>query len=353
MEAKKQTPTVRDYSVFNDISRWFDELDLRNRDDKSGFIDKSNTRATYERHIKEFFNYHCSKDIEYLIENDVIIKKSDLMDYRTYLAKNKNNTNTTINNKIAALKSLIKFLESEHGCDSTVFNFRPLPTEKNPAGSFEGIPEAEEFAEAAFIHERQNRLMKKLYILFSVRTGARKSEVLRVKWEDIAYSSKYDCYLVNFKKTKQKKARPVGISNSFYKELLTLKDEYGNHELIFHKLTVDSINDMWHRVCKVLNIPQERNIRPHSLRNTATNFSYNMSGDIKKVAAFSGHKNINVLNDHYLSNERDYSQDPGVLIDQAKDIDFLDSVTLEQFRQFFLESDVSIQKKLKKFLELK
>ncbi len=353
MEVKMQTPSVRDYSIYNDINRWFDELDLRNRDDKSGFIEKSNTRTTYERHIREFFNYQVDKDIEYLSEDDVIIKKNDLMDYRTYLAKNKNNTNATINNKIAALKSLIKFLESEHDCDSSIFNFRPLPTEKNPAGSFEGIPEAEEFAEAAFIHERQNRLMKKLFILFSVRTGARKSEVLRVKWEDITYSSKHDCYLVNFKKTKQKKARPVGISNSFYEELLTLKSEYGEHELIFHKLTVDSINDMWHRVCRVLNIPQERNLRPHSLRNTATNFSYNVSGDIKKVAAFSGHKNINVLNDHYLNKERDYSQDPGVLIDQDIDIDFLDSVTLGQFRQFFLECDVSICKKLKKFLELK
>ncbi|MBP3047308.1 hypothetical protein J9345_11595 [Bacillus subtilis subsp. subtilis] len=45
MEVKKQTPSVRDYSIFNDINRWFDELDLRNRDDKSGFIEKSNTRT--------------------------------------------------------------------------------------------------------------------------------------------------------------------------------------------------------------------------------------------------------------------------------------------------------------------
>ncbi|MCC9021766.1 tyrosine-type recombinase/integrase [Bacillus nakamurai] len=350
METQKITPSVRDYSIYNNINRWFDELDLRNRDQETGAIEKSNTRATYERHVREFFCYYVAKDIEYLTENDLAIKKSELYDYRNHLAKNKNNSNSTINNKVAALKSMIKYLESEHNCDASVFNFRPLPTEKNPSGSFEGISEADEFAEVAFVTERQNRLMKKMFILFSARTGARKSEVLRVKWEDIVYSEKHQCYLVNFKKTKQKKARPVGISTAFYEELLLLKKEYGDQEVIFHKLTVDSIQDMWSRVCGVMGIPKERKITPHSLRNTATNFSYSVNGDIKKVAAFSGHRNINVLNDHYLNNERDYSQDPGVLIDQKEDMSFLEGVTLEQFKDFFLKSDAHIQKKLKNFL---
>ncbi|NMV98005.1 tyrosine-type recombinase/integrase [Bacillus velezensis] len=350
MEAQKKASTLRDYSIFNNINRWFDELDLRNRDQETGEIEKSNTRATYERHIREFFNHYAAKDIEYLTESDLAIKKSDLYDYRTHLAKNKSNSNSTINNKIAALKSMIKYLESEHECDASVFNFRPLPTEKNPAGSFEGISEADEFAEAAYVTERQNGLMKKMFILFSARTGGRKSEVLRVGWDDITYSEKHQCYLVNFKKTKQKKARPVGISTAFYEELLLLKQEYGEHELLFHKLTVDSIQDMWNRVCRVMGIPKERKITPHSLRNTATNFSYSVNGDIKKVAAFSGHSNINVLNDHYLNNERDYSQDPGVLVDQKEDMSFLDEVTLEQYKEFFLKSDMYIQNKLKMFL---
>lgn len=58
MGAQKKASTLRDYSIYNNINRWFDELDLRNRDRETGEIEKSNTRATYERHIREFFNHY-------------------------------------------------------------------------------------------------------------------------------------------------------------------------------------------------------------------------------------------------------------------------------------------------------
>lgn len=59
--------------------------------------------------------------------------------------------------------------------------------------------------------------MKKMFILFSARTGGRKSEVLRVGWDDITYSEKHQCYLVNFKKTKQKRLGQLEFPQLFMK----------------------------------------------------------------------------------------------------------------------------------------
>lgn len=129
---------IRKYRVFDDILAFLKEKDTdssagnikgynKNKKKKSKYGLHSNTAVNYLSDIKQFFWFYCKTEIEFLKEEHLSFKRSDVLAFKHYLEHNKGATNTTINRKIAALKSLhgeLKRLYPDYVEDDPFYNVK-------------------------------------------------------------------------------------------------------------------------------------------------------------------------------------------------------------------------------------
>lgn len=324
--------------VYDDVCIFLKELESSSRSE--------NTRKAYETDIREFFHVVRGKPKGFelnLTEEDLIFKRNDILEYRQHLIEKGDITNSTINRKITALKSLYENLAAnDYKVNTKIFNIKSLKGKINSYGNLSQT-EAERFAEMAFIIERQSKEEKRLVILFAIRTSLRKEEILNVKWEDISY--KDGVYVVN-SIGKGQKERNVAISSKLYNELLVLRNE--ESEYIFN-ISTDSIDDMMKRLKKKMNIDPKRNIVFHSFRKVAIDWEIENTGDYKKAIMQSGHGSMDVMHKHYVDKNIDYSQLAGVRMDEEIDLSFVDKLTIEDFREFIMNGDQRLQRELKNY----
>jgi hypothetical protein len=85
---------LKSYEVYSDVLAFFDEFDQKSNDKRQNRVgknEKSSTRISYEKNIREFFKILINKEIEHLTEDDLkIIKKRDVIAYRKTLQENGN-----------------------------------------------------------------------------------------------------------------------------------------------------------------------------------------------------------------------------------------------------------------------
>jgi site-specific recombinase XerD len=166
MLPQEKVTELKGYEVYQDIIAFFEEFDQKNNDKRQNRIsknEKSSTRISYEKNIREFFSIVLNKEIQHLTEDDLkIIKKRDVIAYRKQLQEN-GNSNSTVNQKMASVKSLSKFLNSEYDINPAVFELKRLDEVTQHYGIMNQT-EAEMFAEAA-LSEREKPFLKKMLIL--------------------------------------------------------------------------------------------------------------------------------------------------------------------------------------------
>lgn len=339
--AEKVTQLHRS-GVYEDICIFLEELN------SSG---SSNTRIGYESDIREFFRVMRQKpekqEINFLTEDDLVFKRNDILQYRQYLISKGDLVNSTINRKMAALRSLFESLAAnDYKVNPKVFHLKNLKEKVNSYGNMSQT-EAERFAETVFQTERQFKQDKRLLILFAIRTSLRKEEILNVKWEDI--TPKDGVYVVN-SIGKGQKERNVAISANLYNELLKLKKE--DSEYVFN-LSKDAIDDMMQRLKKKLNIDPKRNIAFHSFRSVAIDWEIESTGDYKRAIMQSGHSSMDVMHKHYVDKNIDYSQLAGVRMEGEIVLSFINELGIDDFKEFIINSDTKTQAALKKFIEEK
>lgn len=332
--------------LFDDIEAFLNELEVHSK----------GTRISYESDIRKFFRTLKNKEIEHLTIDDLTFKKKDIINYRKYLMDELELSNNTINNKITSVKSMYDFLSSEYEVNANVFNIKTLKVQSNPYGSLSQT-EAERMAEVAYETEREDGYLKKMLILFAVRSSFRKNEILNVKWSD--FEEEKGVYKVKTVVGKGQKQNTTAISAKLYNQIFELKEMNkgrkwsGDPEIVF-QISPAAIDKMMARLREKMGIPKERNVVFHSFRGIAIDFSLEMSnGNITEAAIHANHSSTATTFKHYVNKTKDYTQTPGVRMDQQFDLSFLEEVSIEDLKDFIKQSSLKVQMDLKDFLKKK
>ncbi|PLR99551.1 tyrosine-type recombinase/integrase [Bacillus sp. T33-2] len=348
---------LKETNLYDDIMAYFDELDNQVLNDdrykKNNKQEKSPTRISYEKNIREFFRIVLNKEIEHLIIHDLDLKKRDIISYRKQLLDN-GNANGTVNQKLSSVKSLFNFLSAEYELNTAIFNLKRLKDNPNSYGHLSQT-EAERFAEVAFETEREKPYAKKMLILFAIRSSFRIDVILNIKWRDFEYvDGVYKVTGIG----KGNKINTNSISAKLYEQILVLKELNkqtkwnGDPELVF-QITEDPINKMMKRLRERLGIPKERNIVFHSFRKVAIDWELEMTGNVKSAALQGNHSNIDTMWKHYVNKQRDFSQTPGVRMEQEIDLSFLDSLTVDDFKDFIRQGNYKLHVEIHNYFKKK
>ncbi|MBF0366481.1 MAG: site-specific integrase [Oligoflexia bacterium] len=137
------------------------------------------------------------------------------------------------------------------------------------------------------------------FIYIAIHTGARKSEIIHLRWSDVDFETS----LITFKKTKNGQHRQVKMSNGLYRYLLQRKKSSGyviynpkkknNQSPIRRELIQETILYFHTRY------PDQKQWRLHSFRHS---FAYNFlkrGGSMYTLQAILGHKHIDLTVDLY------------------------------------------------------
>lgn len=346
---------LKNYAVYEDIMAFFDEFDQKSKDKRktrTGNVEKSSTRISYEKNIREFFSIVLKKEIEYLTEDDLkAIKKRDVIAYRTEL-QGKGNSNSTVNQKMASVKSLMTFLNGEYDVNPAKYNLKRLDEITQSYGVLNQT-EAELFAETAYITEQRKNYMKKMMILFAIRTSFRLDEILNVRWNNFEeVDGVYKVSVIG----KRGKLVTNAISSKLYNEILKLKEENnkskwdGDPDIVF-QIKESAVDKMMQRLRLKLDIDPARNVVFHSFRKVAINWELSNSGSVKSAAQQGNHSSIDVMYRNYIDKTRDYTQATGVRMEEEIDLSFLDNLTIDDFKEFIRQGNYKLQLDIKKFIE--
>ncbi|MDF2791533.1 MAG: hypothetical protein K0S80_4635, partial [Neobacillus sp.] len=264
------------------------------------------------------------------------------------LQEQNGNSNSTVNQKMASVKSLFQFLNSEYEINTSVFDLKRLDETTVHYGIMNQT-EAELFAQTAY-EEREKPYLKKMMILFAIRTSFRLDEILNVKWNSFELID--GVYKVSVR-GKRNKLVTNAISAKLYNQILELKELNkeskwnGDPEIVF-PISVSSINDMMDRLRKKLGLT-DRNLVFHSFRKVAINWEMTTSNDILKAAQQGNHTNIETTYRNYLDHTRDYTQSAGVRMEEDIDLSFLDNMTVEDFKEFIKQGGYKVQLEIQNY----
>jgi integrase len=348
---QEKVTQLDDYAVYQDIIAFFDEFDQKSNDKRQSrtgnSANKSSTRISYEKNIREFFNITLNKEIEHLTESDLKMKKRDVINYRKQLQEN-GNSNSTVNQKMASVKSCFAFLNGEHDINTAIFELKRLDETVNHYGILNQT-EAELFAETAFTIEREKPFLKKMLIIVAIRTSFRIDELLNLKWSNFELVD--GVYKVSVR-GKRNKLVSNAISAKLYEQLLQLKETNKNDDYVF-EISEDSVNGMMKRLREKLNISKERNIVFHSFRKVAINWELETSGRVDKAAQQGNHTSIDVMYKNYIDHSRDYTQSAGVRMEEEIDLNFLDELNLDDFKEFIRQGGHKTQLEIQNFAKNK
>ncbi|MEK4824530.1 site-specific integrase [Niallia sp. FSL W8-0951] len=248
------------------------------------------TRKSYETDIRIFFQFIKNKDVKYLTRDDVNLTIDDFEDFINYHQKNEIYSNKTINGKVSAVKSLLKYLKVKKLIDDDLSYFSEITTlpEKRNSYGILTLDEVLKWAELA-LTEKHKPKEKRLLILLALDTCIRKEAILKLKWSD--FEVKENHVIVKGIDKGNKEFRH-DISEKFYNELLDIKSD---SDLVFNGISNSMIHDMIKRFKQQTNIESNRNIVFHSIRKAGGTFRYKASGgDIVSVQRALGHSDSKV-----------------------------------------------------------
>ena len=208
--------------------------------------------------------------------------------YKTYLLKMEN-SNTTINNRISAIKSFIRYLASYN---AIVYNIskldlvEPLPDESIIT---EMIPEGELYLFTEYFVEYEKKgLEKKWAALLLLETGNRSEEVLSANKNQFIKDG--DTYIFKSKggnRGKRNKDYYERIGKELYHELMMLNPESEKVFSINYKAFYDSFK-------RANNYFDNELIRytPHSIKHLSVTLEYRYTGCILAAQRKGKHSSI-------------------------------------------------------------
>jgi integrase len=296
-----------------------------------------NTRATYERAIRDFFKIMRNKNLEDLVEKDLIFTKAQVETYQVNLRNNFKST--TVNNRISALKKCYSKLE-DYGFNVKASWFALDRYDEHDKESYDPMTH-EEIVEAInlVLGTRAGR-QKALLIRLAYATAFRKESLLTLKWSDIINREG-----VWFVKTlgKGNKWDYKKISNDLYEALMEHKREIGGEKIF--TLTNKTVNKMLKFIRDNIDFG-DRNITFHSLKKSSINeVALITNYDLKAMQRQGNHANVTTTLNDYMAQK---SLDDLVIVDvnYRVPVEKFDELSKEELVNLLKSADRSIQIKL-------
>lgn len=297
-----------------------------------------NTKATYERAIRDFFKIMRNKDLEDLVEDDLIFTKQQVETYQVNLRNNYKTS--TVNNRISALKKCYTKLE-EYGFENIKSSWFSLERySEHDKESYDPMTHEEIIEAINLVSKTREGNQKSLLIRLAYATAFRRTSLLSLKWNDIINRDG-----VWFVKTlgKGNKWDYKKISNDLYDELMKRKSSV-NSDKIF-TLTKKTVNKMMDYIRNNIDFG-ERKITFHSFKKSSikevallTNY------DIKAMQRHGNHSNSSTTIDSYMS---ETSLDDLVIVDinYHVPVEKFDELTRDELLNLVKNADRNTQIKL-------
>ena len=247
------------------------------------------TVLSYKNDIEEFLEYVEREALEFRS-----VEYSDLRFYLMYLKEEKNDSNSSIDRKLSALRGFYKHLANENVVKTNVFSLVNGPKKEKKLPRYFEYNELEELFNVPDDSPLGQRDLLLLELLYA--TGVRVSELTNIKIKDIDLSSKSILIL-----GKGNKERIVTYGdyceeilkrylNDGYLLLNTLNSEYLFLNKNGGKLTERGVRYILDQIIKQTSL--NKNISPHMIRHSFATHLLNEGCDLTTVQKLLGHESI-------------------------------------------------------------
>jgi len=241
------------------------------------------TVSAYLRDVKVFEKFLAQNDCK--ISNE--INYSFIRQWIVYLSEKKY-SKTSINRKIASLKSYFNFLVNIDIIESS-----PLKGHKNLKSSSKiVIPFSEDEIMQVFENFNDSKISDrdKLIIEIFYSTGLRREELINIKIQDIFLKEGLIKIL-----GKRSKERLIPILPSLSKNLKNFISNNNNSKYLFEtkKLKKISVSTVYRLINKYFRLVSSKvKVSPHVLRHTFATHMLNNGADINTIKEILGHSSL-------------------------------------------------------------
>ena len=299
--------------------------------------ESKNTRDTYERAIREFFRVMRNKELEDLVESDLIFTKPQIETYQVNLRTKFKST--TVNNKISALKRCYTKLK-DYGFAVDDNWFKLDRYKEYDKQRYDTLSHEEVCAIIDLVSKTRKGFEKALLVRLAYATAFRKQSLLNLKWTDI------------IKRDDQWFIRTLGkgnkwdykkISNDLYNELMKQKELVGGEKIF--RLTDKTVKKMMDYIRENMDFG-DRAIVFHSFKKASINeVNIITGGDIKAMQRQGNHSSAKTMLDEYLANK---DLDDLVIVDTnyRVPVEKFDELSHEELLQLVKSMDRNTQIKM-------
>jgi site-specific recombinase XerD len=298
MKIKKETRVLIDH-----INNWLKVYLSQTR----SYSEK--TIESYETGLSLFIDFlESEKNIKINGFNETCFKRDVIEDWLTWLSNKRNNGKRTRDQRLAIIKSLLKYLKSkERSLAGNYLDACEIRSISHGRGKkIEGLCKK---ATKAFFSaiDCTTRTGKRDYALFTFMydTGCRIGEELNIKVKDLYLDVKNPYVVVNGKGSKK---RPLILSEKTV-EIIRLYIKmffgnnpnpegylfYSNHGGIFRQMTGDAINDRLYKISEKANriCPEvPLHMHCHQIRHSASSHWLQDDINIAQISRYLGHESL-------------------------------------------------------------
>lgn len=324
-----QFNSVDDKNVWTCISTFFSRASQNSE----------NTKKTYERAIRDFFQYMRGKELEHLVEEDLIFTVPQIERYQVQL-KNQFK-GTTVNNRMSAIKKMYKkFEEYEFPVKSSWFDLDRY--DEHEKVSYDPISLEETIKAIELVKETRKGIEKSLFIEMAFTTGFRKEALKKISFSDI-YKHGDDWAVETIDKGNKKNTSK--ISDDLYARILEFKNsEKKDEEDALFQLTNKTIRGMMDYIRENIDFGK-RNITFHSLKKGSIEEVALKTGyDLKAMQAQGNHASIKTTLDHYMSKKG---------LDDMSTVDIYYNPPVEEFDDMSKEELLNMIKNAPREIQMK
>lgn len=255
--------------------------------------DSVNTQKTYERAIRDFFRTMRNKEIEDLVEADLIFAKDQIESYQVALKEQYKGS--TVNNSLTAVRECYERLE-DNGFDVSRSWFNLERYDEHDTVSYDTLTHNEVVQAIDLVSQTRKGSEKALLLRLAYATAFRRETLLTMRWNQIVEID--DMWYVKVM-GKGNKWSHKKLSDDLYKSLMEFKEK-SKKEKVF-ELTKTTVNRMMKYIRENMHFG-ERRIVFHSFKKASINEVNIISGgDIKAMQQHGDHANAGTTLNTYLA----------------------------------------------------
>lgn len=214
-----------------------------------------------------------------LVEPEFACFSQDMLDSLIGILRKRGNSNATINRKMAALSKLLRKANKM----GEIHSLPEFKRQKESAGRIRFLDGVEEHDLFEAIRSQSDDYYR--LCVFLVDSGARLSEALNLRWNDIS-----DCR-ATFWVTKSGRSRSVPLTDRARKAV-----ENGDRRKPgpFSMIDQQRFRTCWHTCKATVGLGDDKDVVPHVLRHTCASRLVQGGIDIRRVQMWLGHQTLSM-----------------------------------------------------------